>query len=180
MNCIMGAIMLTILILSTSIIYELNINSEQVVNDSDPSIISKNLKIVNPNKINIGHLNINSIRNNFECLTYIISKNIDISLISKTKLNDTFPERQFVINEYHPPYRNDRTDKGVGVREHILSRLVNLAFCPKIEAIVIEINLIKKKWLLIGTCNPHKSTIKNNLDSIIMQFDELHKKYDFF
>ena len=98
MNCIMGAIMVTILILSTFIIYELNINSEQVVNDSDPRIILKNLKIANPNKIIIAHLNINSIRNKFECLTYIIDKYIDILLIFETKLNDTFPERQFVIN----------------------------------------------------------------------------------
>ena len=142
MNCIMGAIMVTILILSTFIIYELNINSEQVVNDSDPSI-------VNPNKIIIGHLNINSIRNKFDCLTYIIDKNIDILLLSETKLDDTFPERQFVINGYHPPYRNDRTDKGgsllLYVHEHIQSRLVNIAFCPKIEAIVIEMNFKKEK-----------------------------------
>ena len=51
-------------------------------------------------------------------------------------------------------------------------------FCPKIEAIVIEVNLKKRKWLLIGTYNPHKSMIKSNLDSISMQFDELHKKYE--
>ena len=184
MNCKMGAIMVTILILSTFSIYELNINSKQVVNDSDPSIILKNLKIENPNKIIICRLYINSIRNKFECLTYIIDTNIDILLISETKLNDTFPESKFVINGYHPPYRNDRTDKGGGlllyVCEHIPSRLVNVAESPKIEAIVIEINLKKKKWLLIGTYNPHKSMIKTHLNSISMQFDEFHKKYDFF
>ena len=62
MNCRMGAIMVTILSLSTFIVYELNINNEQVVNDTDPKIILKNLKNANPNKIIIGHLNINSIR----------------------------------------------------------------------------------------------------------------------
>ena len=130
----------------------------------------------------IGHLNINSIRKKLECLTYVIDKNIDIFLISETNLNDPFPERQFVIDGCHPPYRNDRTDKAGGlllyVREHIPSRPVNVTFCPKIEAIVIEVNLKKKKWLLIGTYNPHKSMIKSHLDRISMQFEELHKKYE--
>ena len=75
-------------------------------------------------------------------------KNIEI-LISETELNDTFPARQFVINGYHLPERNERTDKGgclqLYPREHIPSRLVNVAFCPKIEAIVIEINLKKEE-----------------------------------
>ena len=111
MNCRMGAIMVTILILSTFSVYELNINNEQVVNDTDPKIILKNLKNANPNKIIIGHLNINSIRKKLECLTYVIDKNIDIFLISETKLNDTFPERQFVIDGYHPPYRPRASDE---------------------------------------------------------------------
>ena len=81
-------------------------------------------------------------------------------------------------------YRKDRTGKGGGlllyVRDHIPSRLVNVVFCPIIEAIVIEINLKKKKWLLIGTYNPHKSLINKHLESISMQFDVLHKKYEHF
>ena len=32
---------------------------------------------------------------------------------------------------------------------------INIEFSTKIEAIVIEINLKKRKWLLIGACNTH-------------------------
>ena len=39
----------------------------------------------------IAHLNINSIRNNFDFLVDKIEKNVDIMMISETKLDNTFP-----------------------------------------------------------------------------------------
>ena len=107
------------------------------------------MRIQNANKIIIGHLNINSLRNKFECLKYIIDKSVDIFLISETKLNDTFPDSQFQIDGFLPPYRKDRNDKGGGlllyVREHIPTRNINVEFSPSIEAFVIEIKLEKEK-----------------------------------
>ena len=97
----------------------------------------------------IGHLNINSIRNKFESVKHIIEENVDIILFFETKLNDTFPDSQFLIKGFHASYRLDRTDKGGGillfVRAHIPSRKINVEFSPKIEAIVIEINLRKRR-----------------------------------
>ena len=50
-------------------------------------------------------------------------ENVDILLISETKLNDTFPVSQFMVGGFHTPYREDRNDNGGGlllyVREHI-------------------------------------------------------------
>ena len=81
------------------------------------------LKHNNPTKINIGHLNINSIRYKFEFLKEITGNNIDVFLISETKLNDTFPSGQFLMNGYHVPFRLDRNDNGGGLllyfRDHI-------------------------------------------------------------
>ena len=131
-----------------------------------------------------GHLNINSIRNKFECLSYIIEKFFDIFLISETKLNDTFYESQFLLDGFHPPNRKDGTDKGGGlllyVCEYIPCREIIVEFLPIIEAIVIEINLKKKKWLLLCSYNPHKSMINNHFKSISLQFDTLHKTYENF
>ena len=79
-----------------------------------PKNLTRKLKSDNPNKLIIGHLNINSIRYKFECLCDIIENNIDILLISETKLNDTFPNGQFIMNGFHPPRRKDRSDKWVG------------------------------------------------------------------
>ena len=58
-----------------------------------PKIFYKSWNMVTPNKIIIGHLNINSIRYKFEFLKKLIGNNIDIFLISETKLNDTFSLR---------------------------------------------------------------------------------------
>ena len=52
----------------------------------------------------------------FECLKSIIDSNIDLLLISETKLNDSFPNSQFLMSGFHPPYREDRTDRGGGGR----------------------------------------------------------------
>ena len=46
-------------------------------------------------KIIISHLNINSIRNKFDFLADIVKDNIDILMISESKLDVSFPHSQF-------------------------------------------------------------------------------------
>ena len=41
--------------------------------------------------------------------------NIDILLVSESKLDDTFPVGQFCIDGYSTPYRFDRTSHGGGI-----------------------------------------------------------------
>ena len=132
----------------------------------------------------IGYLNINSIRSKFEYLKDVIGNNIDVFLISETKLNDSFPQGQFLIDGYHVPFRIDRNDRGGGLllyfREHIPCKKIIVDFDPLIEVLVIEINLKKRKWLLIGSYNPHKDMIQNHLKSIGGQLDDLCLKYEHF
>ena len=45
------------------------------------------------------HLNINSIRNKFDLLVNQIKGNVDIMVISKTKLDESFPNGQFKIQD---------------------------------------------------------------------------------
>ena len=56
--------------------------SEEV---NDANIGLKVIKANSPNKIIVGHLNINSLRNKFKTLQYIINRNLDIILLSETK-----------------------------------------------------------------------------------------------
>ena len=121
-----------------------------------PKEIIKEIKLKNANKIVIGHLNINSLRNKFECLKYLIGENIDIFLVSETKLNESFPDTQFIIDGFQPPYRKDRSNKGdkgggliLYVHNNIPSRIIDIKLSSHIEALVVEINFKKKKWLLI-------------------------------
>ena len=98
-----------------------------------------------------------------------ITNNIDILMISERKLDNSFPEGQFLIPGYSSPYGFDRNCRGGGimlyVREDIPSKLLSIENQP-IEGFYIEINLRKKKWLLCGTYNPHRNNIDNHLDSL--------------
>ena len=140
-----------------------------------PRDLLKNIKLANANKIVIGHLNINSIRNKFDSFKYLIDGNMDIILLSETKLNDTFPFSQFIIHGFHAPYRADRTANGGGllqfVREFLPTREIKVEFSTKL----IEINLKKRKWLLIGSYNPHKNMIDDHLNSLTNCLNQLCK-----
>ena len=54
----------------------------------------QNLRLENPNRIMIGQLNINSIRNKFETLTSLMINEINVLLLSETKSDEMFPLNQ--------------------------------------------------------------------------------------
>ena len=147
----------------------------------------KNIILKNINRISIGQININSIRNKFEFLSEAISGYIDILLITETKLDNSFPNAQFHIKGYSYikgyPYRLDRNAYGGGIllyiREHIPSKLINETdFDESTEAMFIELNFRKKKCLLRCSYNPHKSEINNHLKAIGRNLDSYSSKYD--
>ena len=49
----------------------------------------------NLNKIIFAHININSIRNKFDQLAFLIKGKIDVLIISVSKIDDSFPDSQF-------------------------------------------------------------------------------------
>ena len=51
-----------------------------------------------PNKLIIGHININYIRNKFNILRSILSEMLDVLVIIETRPDDSFPEQQLYIN----------------------------------------------------------------------------------
>ena len=67
-----------------------------------------------PEKTNVGHLTINSIRNKFDALSFIIGTNIDILLISETKLDDYFSSAQFRLKGFYTSYGIERYSKEGG------------------------------------------------------------------
>ena len=114
----------------------------------------KKFKLKNPNKIAIGHLNINSIRNKCSAIRENINKNLDIIIFSETKLGASFPSGNFLIPGYKQPYCLDISkSKGgilVFIRDDIPSRPLKNFKIPKLTHILpIEINLRKQKWLLL-------------------------------
>ena len=70
--------------------------SEQSANDLANI---KNQRLMDPNTVMIGHLNINSFRNKYEmCAGFM--EHFNVFLISESKLDDTFPDKQFRINGF--------------------------------------------------------------------------------
>ena len=77
-------------------------------------------------------MNINSLRNKFDLLHEQIKGSIDTLMIFENKLDDSFPDGQFLIEGYHAPFRFDRIKYGGGIvlcdnfpfAESFLSKLI--------------------------------------------------------
>ena len=70
------------------------------------------LGIKNVNRLNIGHLNINTKSGKFDQLKTLIQKNIDVLIFAETKIDASFPNSQFIIDGYSSPFRYDRNRFG--------------------------------------------------------------------
>ena len=70
-------------------------------------------------------------------LSNIIKYNIDIVLVSEPKLDCFFPNAQFVIEGYAPPFRYDRNSYGgsvlLFVREEILVKIIDKSLSKEFE-----------------------------------------------
>ena len=64
----------------------------------------KSLRTSNLHRIIIAQININSIRNKFKALVNGVRGNVDILMISETKIDDSFPVSQFLIEGFTTPY----------------------------------------------------------------------------
>ena len=132
----------------------------------------------------IGHININSIRNKFEMLSNSIKGNLDILMISETKLDSTFPSNQFTIEGYAAPIRFDRNSRRGGIilyiREDIPARLVTISLPKNFEEFFAELNLRKKKILMSCSYNFAKSDISSHLSIVGRSLDSYMSSYDNF
>ena len=141
--------------------------------------VLKALRSDNSNKLIFTHINVNSLRNKFESLSTQVKGNIDVLMVSETKIDDTFPVGNFVIDGFSTPYRLDRDSNGGGimlyVREDIPSNLLATDEKNHIESFYVELNLRKEKWLINCSYNPNKSMIGNHLDALSIYLD-LHSR----
>ena len=60
-------------------------------------------------RIIIGQVNINSVRNKFEYLLDLVSTNLDVLMILKIKVDETFLRLQFIIKGFSGSYCFDHT-----------------------------------------------------------------------
>ena len=99
----------------------------------------------------IGALNINSIRNKFSNVEYILENDfIDCFSILESKLDDSFPDSQFYVKGYNL-FRQDSTSTSGGIITWVRNDIAN---CRRydfeindvnIQSLCLEINVQKEK-----------------------------------
>ena len=88
-------------------------SAEDGLEDLD-RIICK-IKLKNMNNPTFACINVNSIRYKRTDLFAVIDSNIDVLSIAETKLDSSFPNAQFLVDEYKEPYHKDRNEHGGGL-----------------------------------------------------------------
>ena len=94
-------------------------SNDSTFSQSDVKKTLKDIRISNMNKLIFGHLNINSLRNKFDLLSEQVKGSIDILMVSETKLDDSFPKGQFLMEGFHSPFRFDRNRNGGGIMLYV-------------------------------------------------------------
>ena len=155
----------------------------------DAKTILKSIRRENTNKLFFAHININSLRNKFELFVDQFKGNIDVLMISETKIDDSFPLGNFLIGGFSKRYMLDRDPLGGGillyVREDIPSNLLEVETKP-IEGFYVKINLHNgeiniHQWLTTNCSNnPHKNTIGNHLRALSEKLDIYCSSYSNF
>ena len=91
-----------------------------------------------------------------ESVKEIFTNNIDILLLSETKLDQSFPSNMFSMEGFRM-FREDRNQNGGGlifyVNENIACRVIDLNITD-IEVIAIEVNFKNIRWILLGLYKP--------------------------
>ena len=151
-------------------------------NISDTSEM-KNLRLKNPKNIFFSFLNIKSVRNKLKNISSLISENVDILIVTETKLDTSFPTAQFLIPGFHHSFRLDINRQSGGllvyVKGSIPARVLTSFSTPAdTQIIVFEINLRKEKWLFVGIYKPPSLKSQYFLDTLSDLLDFYSNHYD--
>ena len=95
--------------------------SIEIKNDEflDPLSTIKNLRLSNVSRVVICNLNINSLPNKFNQQKELFLKHVDILALTEIKLDDSFPNSQFLIDGFYESFRIDRNRSGGGVMIYV-------------------------------------------------------------
>ena len=122
------------------------------------------------------YYNINSLRFKFDDLKEIISKSLpDILVFAETKLDSSFSNAQFFLEEYYEPTRKDKSCHSGGIIEFIRKGIIRKRLIDfelkHFESIASELTINKNKFFLLSFYRTERD--ENKLQNIIMFFQEL-------
>ena len=139
---------------------------------------ARNKNICNPL---FAYYNINSLRYKFNDLKEILHTSPpDVLVLAETKLDKSFPNAQFFLNEYFEPTRKDYNCQSGGIIEYIRKgiirkRLVELEL-TSFESIASEITIKNNKTFLLSFYRTERN--ENRLSNIKKFFQELSSVLD--
>ena len=113
----------------------------------------------------------------------MIYGNIDIRLLTETKLDSSFPSLNFKLNGFKNPFRRDRSIHGGGIilyiREDISSKLLSgIHLHENCQCFFMELYFKNRKWLLGSFYNPAKSQISTQLSYLENALSFYSQHYD--
>ena len=79
---------------------------------------------------------------------HVIHETFDIFLLSETKIDESFPDKQFCLNNFRI-FRKDRHRYRRGIMFYVNENLPCKSFTTK-----IEVNVQNSKWLFVGCYKP--------------------------
>jgi hypothetical protein len=142
-------------ILDESLINVSNVESNGNDND-EPWSDLKQLRNDNPKNLIFGTLNVNSIRNKFQCLKDALTDDlIDILTVCESKLDASFPKAQFHVDGFSV-FRQDSSSTSGGVMVYMRSdipcrRRYEYEFsCHEYQSVCLEFSIRKEKWFLLS------------------------------
>ena len=140
----------------------------------------------------IRYLNINSLRNKIVDAREVFGKlQLDYFVLSKTKLDDSFPSAKFYIENFEIKNRRDRNKNGGGliefVRKGFITKKINEYETKLSETIASEFTISKKKWFFLSVYRPPTSIkldiffeeLTNSLSKAVNKYDNLIVMGDF-
>ena len=120
--------------------------------------------------------NFNFLPKKVDQLEEVVFKYLDIVVITETKLNDTCPTSQFLVNGFSLPQRKDE-NKNLGgiviyIRDYIPNRLLAKYVLPSdFDRLFIELTFTKVNWLLFGTYHSPSQSESYHFNNFDEAFD---------
>ena len=82
---------------------------------------------------------------------HVIHETFDIFLLSETKIDESFPDKQFCLNNFRI-FRKDRNRYGGGIMFYVNENLPRKSLTTEIdnllETVFVEVNVQSSKWLV--------------------------------
>ena len=148
----------------------------------DPKILLENLKSKHRDRPIIAQLNINFLYPKFHPLIDIVKENVDVPMVSETKLDETYSTAQFQVEGFQEPIRLDRNKNGGGImiyiRDGLDAKEIKSHRLKNVEGLFIKLVIRNTKWLIMAGYNPDKKKIGNFLNHVGKELDKLLPQYE--